>query len=487
MKIYPTIAEALTLGGSKLAVDGVVLVGEHGKYPRNEKGQTLYPRYEFFKQIVEVFRDSGRVRAGVQRQAPVLELGLGEGDVRHARARWASRSWPARSLPVTWRTPSLEMPLGARVREALCVGYGGVDSYDFHGLETHPVHGGAAAGGETGVQVAAGVSRRRVLEGAPGRRLAARSVRGRALPQPHADARARRVQRHLPDSGRDEAAGERPGRLPVRARRRPEVHHVPDERPGARTSTSPRGSTASDEPFSTQMYLPMPPARTTLANFFSPLVNHIEQMFLTGKPTYPVERTLLTTGPDGGRRGQPATRSRQRYETPHLAIAYQPTARIDVLENADRSMTPDSPPPPRIAVIATDLSLPLARAAHRRTGSWSAIPRDGALAPARRESRLALRRPEAGGRSERRPGQGVRLQGLSRPSRKRCAAAATSWRWTRVLIIGEHGDYPRNEKGQILYPRYEFFKQCVDVFEKDGRAVPVYNDKHLSYSFEKAK
>ena len=56
-----------------------------------------------------------------------------------------------------------------------------------------------------------------------------------------------------------------------------------------------------------------------------------------------------------------------------------------------------------------------------------------------------------------------------------------------VLIIGEHGNYPRNEKGQILYPRYEFFEQCVEVFEKDGRAVPVYNDKHLSYSFEKAK
>ena len=56
-----------------------------------------------------------------------------------------------------------------------------------------------------------------------------------------------------------------------------------------------------------------------------------------------------------------------------------------------------------------------------------------------------------------------------------------------VLIIGEHGNYPRNEKGQILYPRYEFFEQCAKVFEQDGRAVPVYNDKHLSYSFEKAK
>lgn len=56
-----------------------------------------------------------------------------------------------------------------------------------------------------------------------------------------------------------------------------------------------------------------------------------------------------------------------------------------------------------------------------------------------------------------------------------------------VLIIAEHGEYPNNEKGQKLYPRHDFFKQCVKVFEKDGRAVPVYNDKHLSYSFDKAK
>ena len=56
-----------------------------------------------------------------------------------------------------------------------------------------------------------------------------------------------------------------------------------------------------------------------------------------------------------------------------------------------------------------------------------------------------------------------------------------------VLSIGEHGDYPHNEKNQVLYPRYEFFKACVKVFEEDGRAVPIFNDKHLSYSFEKAK
>ena len=31
MKIFPTIASALCLGGSKLAVDGVLLIGEHGE------------------------------------------------------------------------------------------------------------------------------------------------------------------------------------------------------------------------------------------------------------------------------------------------------------------------------------------------------------------------------------------------------------------------------------------------------------------------
>src|SRR5262249_7168135 len=41
-----------------------------------------------------------------------------------------------------------------------------------------------------------------------------------------------------------------------------------------------------------------------------------------------------------------------------------------------------------------------------------------------------------------------------------------------VLAVVEQGDYPRNRIGQILYPRYEFFQQCVDVFEVEGRAVP---------------
>ncbi|MBI1914458.1 MAG: twin-arginine translocation signal domain-containing protein, partial [Planctomycetes bacterium] len=42
--LFKSVAEALTLGGDKLAVDGVVLVAEHGAYPVNDKGQILYPR-----------------------------------------------------------------------------------------------------------------------------------------------------------------------------------------------------------------------------------------------------------------------------------------------------------------------------------------------------------------------------------------------------------------------------------------------------------
>ncbi len=72
------------------------------------------------------------------------------------------------------------------------------------------------------------------------------------------------------------------------------------------------------------MYLPMPPARTTLANFFTPLSNNIERLFLTGKPPYPLERTLLTTGLTAAG-VESLYRKQARYETPHLAgIKYGP-------------------------------------------------------------------------------------------------------------------------------------------------------------------
>ncbi|MDX1969185.1 MAG: hypothetical protein SFV23_18555, partial [Planctomycetaceae bacterium] len=58
--VYPTIAEALCCGGSQLAVDAVLVIGEHGDYPLSPIGQKKYPRYEFFQQITQVYRNSGR-------------------------------------------------------------------------------------------------------------------------------------------------------------------------------------------------------------------------------------------------------------------------------------------------------------------------------------------------------------------------------------------------------------------------------------------
>jgi hypothetical protein len=76
------------------------------------------------------------------------------------------------------------------------------------------------------------------------------------------------------------------------------------------------------DPWSTQMYLPMPDGRTTLANFFSPLNHGMEQMFLTGKATWPIERNLLTTGLTAAG-VESLFKGQTRLETPHLAIKYE--------------------------------------------------------------------------------------------------------------------------------------------------------------------
>ncbi|MFO0789034.1 MAG: hypothetical protein U0805_06215 [Pirellulales bacterium] len=50
------------------------------------------------------------------------------------------------------------------------------------------------------------------------------------------------------------------------------------------------------EVVSCQMYLPMPGHSATTADFFHPLVRHIENMVLENRAPYPIERTLLTSG-----------------------------------------------------------------------------------------------------------------------------------------------------------------------------------------------
>ena len=149
--VYPTIAEALRCGGDKLAVDGVVIIGEHGNYPRNDKGQILYPRYEFFRQVVDGLREGRPGRPRLQRQAPVLQRREGRAMVADSK-RLKFPFLAGSSLPVTWRLPSVEIPYDAEIEEALMVGVGGSDAMDYHALEAMQCMVERRKGGETGVK-----------------------------------------------------------------------------------------------------------------------------------------------------------------------------------------------------------------------------------------------------------------------------------------------------------------------------------------------
>jgi hypothetical protein len=326
LMVYPTIAEALCCGGESLAVDGVLLIGEQGRYRRNDRGQILYPRYEFFQQVIQVFRRSGR-------SVPVFSD-------KHLSWNWDwARSMvdtarelgfplmAGSSLPVTWRIPSVDVPWGAELDELVCVGYGGIDSYDFHGLETIQCLAERRRGGETGVSAVRALRKDAVWnalaqpawdKGGCSRTLfQACLCRSFTLASPqrgygHAFAELD----HLPKLVRD----------PVLYR----IEYVD----GLKATllmlsglvsdfTVAIATRGRDEVLSTQLYLPGLHPGQTLPNFFSPLAHHIETMFLTGKPPYPVERTLLTTGVLAAAIDS-LTREQRRVETPHLrSVTYK--------------------------------------------------------------------------------------------------------------------------------------------------------------------
>lgn len=322
MKLYPSIAEALTCGGSKLAVDGVVIVGEHGDYPKTPKGQVQYPRYQFFQETVKVFRESGRV-------VPVF-------NDKHLSWNWAwakemydtsqSMKFPflaGSSLPVTWRIPSIEIPNGARVKEAVTICYGGVDSYDFHGLETLQGMLERREGGETGVVWLQAYRGERFWE-AMKKGVWSKHLFDAALCRSHTLTPAREGFNDIFPTVDD-----------MRRLVKDPVAYQYQHADGTMATMLLMSGLVKDfnfaatiegrdKPLSTQMYLPMPDGRTTLANFFSPLVNNAEQMFLSGKAPYPIERTLLTTGLTAA--GVDSLYANQtRLETPHLAIRYRPS------------------------------------------------------------------------------------------------------------------------------------------------------------------
>lgn len=321
LKLYPTIAEALMLGGDQLAVDGVVIIAEHGDYPVNEKGQWLYPRYEWFKEVVKVFEASGRA-------APVF-------NDKHLSTTWprcqemvadAKRlNFPllaGSSLPVTWRLPAVDMPHGAPLAESVCVGYGGVDSYDFHGLETAQCMSERRRGGEVGVEsvhAVRGPEMWKILAApdreATRRLLVAALCRSHTLPVEEGylsdHISVDWAQRVLPET----------------------LAYFIQHRDGFRTTLFLADirdfnyaglRSDNDEIVSCQMFLPMPGHSGTTADFFNPLTRHIENLVLDNRAPYPVERTLLTSGMtlaavDSIHQGYVPV------ATPEMAVAYQTT------------------------------------------------------------------------------------------------------------------------------------------------------------------
>ncbi|MCA9138615.1 MAG: hypothetical protein KDB00_17710, partial [Planctomycetales bacterium] len=292
LQLYPTIEEALTLGGQRLAVDGVVLIGEHGDYPRNEKNQHLYPRYEWFKRIVKVFEDSGR-------SVPVF-------NDKHLSTDWdqcvdmvddsTRLGFPflaGSSLPVTRRMPAIDMPYDASLRESVCVAYGGVDSYDFHALETAQCMSERRVGGETGV---------RQVHALRGDNLWQR------LEQNDCQLTRKLIVSALTRSHNLPSEGGFPTEVPsfqwLRKTMPETTGYLIQHNDGLKTTillTGIRdfnyaGMLDDGTLISCQMYLPMPGHGSTTADFFNPLVRHIETMILDGKTPYPVRRTLLTSG-----------------------------------------------------------------------------------------------------------------------------------------------------------------------------------------------
>jgi hypothetical protein len=293
LKLFPTIAEALTLGGSQLAVDGVAIIAEHGDYPKNEKGQTLYPRYEWFKEVVKVFKASGRA-VPVFNDKHLSTTWLRCREMADDAKRLGFPFLAGSSLPVTWRLPAIDLPLDVPLVESVCVAYGGVDSYDFHALETAQCMSERRRGGEVGIERVQALRGEKMWEllATPDRQTTRRLVAA-ALSRSHT----------LPVK---EGYVEDPISIDWARRNLPDtLGYFIQHRDGFRTSifltsiqdfnyAGLRGDTG--EIVSCQMYLPMPGHSATTADFFNPLTRHIETLVLENRAPYPVERTLLTSG-----------------------------------------------------------------------------------------------------------------------------------------------------------------------------------------------
>jgi len=315
--VYPTIAEALRCGGDKLAVDAVLIVAEHGNYPRNEKGQILYPRYEFFKQCVDVFEKDGR-------SVPVY-------NDKHLSWSFEKAKWmvdagkrlkfpilAGSSLPVTWRLPDLELAHGCQIEEALMVGVGGSDPMDYHALEGMQCMIERRKGGETGVRAVQMIQGDAVWkagdEGRWSKDLLVSALSRSDTPQGLT----------LQDGRTQDLVGT--GQLPKLAKH-PAAYFI-EHNDGLKTTLLMLDGVVQDFNFAARVrgagiqscqFLLTPVPNLT---YSACLVSKIEEMFSTGHAPYPAERTLMVSGILESCLTS-KVEGNKRLETPQLSVRYQ--------------------------------------------------------------------------------------------------------------------------------------------------------------------
>src|SRR6202161_1056189 len=150
-RLCSNIPEALRCGGDRIAVDAVLAIVEQDDYPSNDRGQILLPSYDFFQQCAQVFEDEGHGVPYFNHKQLGFSFEQAQTMVKTAQ-RLKFPLLAGSSLPVTWRLPDVDIPLGAQVEEAVMVGAGAPGGMDFDALEALQSMLERRTGGETGVK-----------------------------------------------------------------------------------------------------------------------------------------------------------------------------------------------------------------------------------------------------------------------------------------------------------------------------------------------
>lgn len=320
-KVYPTIAETLRCGGDKLAVDAVLIIAEHGDYPRNEKGQILYPRYEFFDQCVKVFEKDGRTVPVFNDKHLSYSFEKAKAMVDASR-RLHFPMLAGSSLPVTWRLPAFDLPLGCHIEEALMVGEGGSDPMDFHALEALQCMVEHRGRGETGVKAV------QLLEGDAVWKAGDEGRYSKDLLSSALSRSDTPLGLSLEDSRTQDMVKD--GVLPKLVAN-PAAYFI-EYRDGLKATLLMLNGALKDFNFAANVkgfqgpqslqFLLTPEPNVT---YSACLMHKVEEMFVTGKAPYPVDRTLLVSGMLESCLTS-KSQGHTRLETPHLSVSYKPPA-----------------------------------------------------------------------------------------------------------------------------------------------------------------